>query len=183
MLYGQVQHPGAASASSGGGVLHGDGDGDGQSGRAVENNEASDWQGVVQAARNGLAVFASPLASSRWQVRRTLEAFLRGDLSRLVGWLGYMGRIRAALMPPGVVETPGCDGRGIQDGASQMLPRLQSESAQVLYSFRDRPRDVLQLLESFEGVSCAASPMCSTCAVGRGARVSRGFSSWLWRRW
>lgn len=46
----------------------GEGDGDGPAGRGFTSREPSDWHGVVQAARNGLAMFASPLASSRWQV-------------------------------------------------------------------------------------------------------------------
>lgn len=69
---GQVQHVlsprrgyhAAAAGSAGGG---GEGDEDNRMG--FNKSEASNWSGVVQGARNGLARFASPLASSRWQVR------------------------------------------------------------------------------------------------------------------
>lgn len=43
-------------------------DGDGDNRMGFNKSVASNWSGVVQGARNGLARFASPLASSRWQV-------------------------------------------------------------------------------------------------------------------
>lgn len=47
----------ASSAAGGGGI-----------GESFSTREASDWSGVVHSARTGVARFASPLASSRWQV-------------------------------------------------------------------------------------------------------------------
>ncbi|CAN0281547.1 unnamed protein product, partial [Ectocarpus sp. 12 AP-2014] len=84
---GHVQHPlsprrgsypaSAAGMGGGGGgggedeEEHGE---DGRSGFGKGNNAANrnTWSDVVQGARNGLARFASPLASSRWQVRQRL---------------------------------------------------------------------------------------------------------------
>ncbi|CAM9976182.1 unnamed protein product [Scytosiphon promiscuus] len=65
---GHVQHP--ASPRRGNDPAGGEGDGRTGFG-AGRGNAISSWTGVVQEARNGLARFASPLASSRWQVKRT----------------------------------------------------------------------------------------------------------------
>lgn len=62
--------PQVQRSHAGGGGDGGEGEGDGGSGAGLEKKTASDWSEVVQGARNGLARFASPLASSRWQVRR-----------------------------------------------------------------------------------------------------------------
>ena len=62
-----MQHPGSprrSNPSALGAGDSGEGSGDGDSGREAGSN----WSEVVQGARNGLARFASPLASSRWQV-------------------------------------------------------------------------------------------------------------------
>ncbi|CAM9113863.1 unnamed protein product, partial [Hapterophycus canaliculatus] len=65
---GHVQHPASprrGNHAAGGG-------GDSRTGfDASRGNAINSWSGVVQGARNGLARFASPLASSRWQVKRT----------------------------------------------------------------------------------------------------------------
>eukprot|EP00752_Nemacystus_decipiens_P013802 g12254.t1 len=81
---GHVQHPisprrgNHAANNSGGGGGGEDGAGDGGPGAspgfgkgATSSWSSSTWTDVVQGARTELARFASPLASSRWQVKRT----------------------------------------------------------------------------------------------------------------
>ncbi|CBJ28961.1 expressed unknown protein [Ectocarpus siliculosus] len=69
-------HPASAAGMGGGGGGGEDEEEHGEDGRSdfgKRSNAANrnSWSEVVQGARNGLARFASPLASSRWQVKRT----------------------------------------------------------------------------------------------------------------